>query len=39
MLDLVGLRFMDASGLAVIAHGADRLEVSAAPSRSAPRPR
>jgi anti-anti-sigma factor len=27
MLDLVGLRFMDASGLAVIAHGADRLEV------------
>lgn len=28
MLDLVGLRFMDASGLAVIAHGADRLEVT-----------
>jgi anti-anti-sigma factor len=27
MLDLVGLRFMDASGLAVIALGADRLEV------------
>lgn len=27
MLDLVGLRFMDASGLTVIAHGADRLEV------------
>ncbi len=28
MLDLVGLRFMDASGLAVIARGADRLEVT-----------
>ncbi len=28
MLDLVGLRFMDASGLGVIAHGADRLEVT-----------
>ena len=27
MLDLGGLRFMDASGLSVIAHGADRLEV------------
>jgi anti-anti-sigma factor len=28
VLDLSGLRFMDASGLAVIARGADRLEVS-----------
>ena len=28
VLDLAGLRFMDASGLAVIARGADRLEVS-----------
>ena len=28
LLDLVGLRFMDASGLGVIAHGADRLEVT-----------
>jgi anti-anti-sigma factor len=28
VLDLAGLRFMDASGLAVISRGADRLEVS-----------
>ena len=28
VLDLAGLRFMDASGLAVIARGADRLEVT-----------
>ena len=28
VLDLAGLRFMDASGLAVIAQGADRLEVT-----------
>jgi len=28
VLDLAALRFMDASGLAVIAHGADRLSVS-----------
>ena len=28
MLDLAGLRFMDASGLAVISHGADRLEAA-----------
>ncbi len=28
LLDLVDLRFMDTSGLAVIAHGADRLEVT-----------
>jgi anti-anti-sigma factor len=28
VLDLAGLRFMDASGLAVIARGADRLEVA-----------